>query len=347
MERFLLARPDYTLRAVGARTRFESASAAAQALRDGTVPVVVGALPFETDTPAALVAPDYVSFDAARPAPGPLPSARIVAEVPSQSEHVARVTRLVKLLGEGTLRKVVAARAVDLAADTPIDPEALVGHMLRRFPHANGFIVEVGAQLLVGASPELLVRRAGAEVTLFPLAGTAPRHADPAVDQAQAQDLLASEKNRAEHSFVIDWITERLAPICDLELPDGPELHATAEVWHLATPIRATLRTDATALELAALLHPTPAVNGTPFDLAKATIRDVEGDRRFYGGAVGWCNAAGDGDWVVAIRCAELAPDLRSARVYAGGGIVAASDPAAELAETTAKLRTLLAPLGV
>ncbi len=184
-------------------------------------------------------------------------------------------------------------------------------------------------------------------VTRPPRAARAPRRPDPAAPAAQAAELLDSAKNREEHSYVIEWIRDVLTPLCtELRIPEGPRLVETHDVWHLATPIVGTLREPApTALDLAVLLHPTPAVCGTPTAAALETITRVEGDRGFYGGAVGWCDADGDGTWVVAIRCAELAADGRSLRAYAGGGIVAASQPQAELDETTAKLRTFLGGL--
>jgi len=250
------------------------------------------------------------------------------------------------------LRKVVAARSVLAEADSALDPEVVAAHLLTRHPQANIFAVDLTAAgrtgaTLVGATPEVLVARHGDIVTLHPLAGTSPRLADPDDDAAQARDLLASSKNRDEHAFVIDWIRQVLTPVCaELTIPDGPRLINTHEVWHLATPITARLRDPATtALDLALLLHPTPAVCGTPTELSLDTIARMEEDRAFYGGAVGWCDARGDGEWVVAIRSAEIAADGRSIRAFAGGGIVAASDPRAELDETTAKLRTLLGSL--
>jgi isochorismate synthase len=284
----------------------------------------------------------------------PLPTARLQQQIPSPAEHRARVAALLDRLSHTELRKVVAARSVVVAADAPIDPTTLVAHLMARHPAGNGYAVDLTAAgrrgvALVGCSPELLVSVRADTVTLRPLAGTAPRAADPKLDEQHAEKLMASEKNRQEHAYVIDWIRERLAPLCaTLDIPDGPELVATADVWHLATPITGVLRDpDTTALDLAVLLHPTPAVGGAPSAAALAAIAAAEEDRGFYGGAVGWCDAAGDGDWFVAIRCAELAPDGRTARAYAGGGIVIGSDPQAELDETTVKLRTLLNPLGV
>ncbi|MEV0294498.1 isochorismate synthase [Nocardia sp. NPDC050710] len=354
MNGFLLAQPDSVVRASGSRRAFDDAAAAVAALRNGSAELIVGALPFDPSRSAALNEPRRVSHTAGpwRPAALPaLPAVRVVTEIPSAAEHIARVTKLVEQLNDQAqpLRKVVAARSVLAEADSALDPELVAGHLLTRHPHANVFAVDLtpagrpGATLL-GATPEVLVARHGDTVTLRPLAGTLPRLADPDADAAQARELLASSKNRDEHAFVIDWIRDILAPVCtELDVPDSPELVHTTEVWHLATPITGTLRDPApTALELAIMLHPTPAVCGTPTPLALDTISHIEEDRGFYGGAVGWCDARGDGEWVVAIRCAELSADGRSIRAFAGGGIVAASDPHAELDETTAKLHTLL-----
>ncbi|QIS23307.1 isochorismate synthase [Nocardia terpenica] len=353
---FLLAQPDGVVRTSGSRRVFDDPERAVAALRDGA-DLVVGALAFDPRRPAALCEPERAERTAGpwRPAALPeLPTVQVVTEIPSAAEHVARVTKLVEQLSDPAqpLRKVVAARSLLAEADAALDPAVVAAHLLARHPRANVFAVDLtpagrpGATL-VGATPEVLVARYGDTVTLHPLAGTAPRHADPAIDRERSRELLASTKNRDEHAFVIDWIRERLSPVCrELTIPDGPELLHTAEVWHLATPIRGRLRDPGTtALDLALLLHPTPAVCGTPTDLALEAIVELEEDRGFYGGAVGWCDARGDGEWVVAIRCAELSADGRTVRAFAGGGIVAASDPDTELDETTVKLRTLLGGL--
>ncbi|WP_280385136.1 isochorismate synthase [Nocardia wallacei] len=356
MDGFLLAQPGGVVRASGTRRAFDDAERAARALRGGAE-LIVGALAFDPREPAALCEPERAEHTAGpwRPAAVPdLPAVHVITELPSAAEHIARVTKLVEQLSDAAqpLRKVVAARSLLAAADAPLEPAVVAGHLLARHPRANVFAVDLSpagrpGATLVGATPEVLVARYGDTVTLRPLAGTAPRHPDPDVDAEVSRELLSSTKNRAEHAFVIDWIRERLGPVCRaLDVPDEPELINTAEVWHLATPIRGRLRDPATtALELAMLLHPTPAVCGTPTDLALETIIEMEEDRGFYGGAVGWCDARGDGEWVVAIRCAELSADGRTVRAFGGGGIVAASDPATELHETTAKLRTLLGGL--
>ena len=356
MDGFLLAQPGGVLRTAGTRRAFDEAGAASRALRAGAE-LIVGALPFDPSAPAALCEPERAEHTAGpwRPAAlPPLPDIRVVAEIPSAAEHVARVTKLVEQLTDSAqpLRKVVAARSLLAEAAAPLEPDTVAGHLLARHPRANVFAVDLtparrpGATLL-GATPEVLVARYGDTVTLRPLAGTAARHPDPDTDARVSRELLSSTKNRDEHAFVIDWIAERLGPVCaELTVPESPELVDTSEVWHLATPIRGRLRDrDLTALDLAVLLHPTPAVCGTPTEPALATILETEEDRGFYGGAIGWCDARGDGEWVVGIRCAELSADARTLRAFGGGGIVAASDPQAELDETTAKLRTLLGGL--
>ncbi|WP_051163209.1 isochorismate synthase [Nocardia brevicatena] len=354
---FLLAQADGVIRGQGVRASFDNARRAAAALRDGTAGAVVGALPFDPRRPAALTEPERMTYTAGpwRPAALPdLPAVRVVRERPDPAEHMTRVADLVERINDPDLplRKVVAARSVLAEADAELDVQVVAAHLLTRQPRANVFAVDLSpagrtGHTLVGASPEVLVTRRGTAVTLHPLAGTLPRLADSDADAAQAAELLASTKNQDEHAFVIEWIRERLGPVCtELSVPDRPELVHTHEVWHLGTPIRGILRDPVpSALELALLLHPTPAVCGTPTAAALDTILELEEDRGFYGGAVGWCDRQGDGVWVVAIRSAELAADRRSLRAFAGGGIVAASEPQAELDETTAKLRTLLGGL--
>ncbi|MBF6356552.1 isochorismate synthase [Nocardia higoensis] len=356
MTDFLLAQPEGVLRAHGVRAAFDSVTAARTALRGEGAQIVVGALPFDPRQRAALMSPKRWTRTPGRwqPPPTALPPVRVVSELPGVDEHLARVKKLVEQLEdpETELRKVVAARSVLAEADAELEPESVAARLATRHPAANVFAADlspsgrVGATL-IGATPELLVAKRGRTVTLRPLAGSMPRSPDRAADAEQAETLLASAKNREEHSYVIEWIRDILSPLCtQLVIPDAPRLIGTHDVWHLATPITATLRDPApTALDLAVLLHPTPAVCGTPTAAALEAITRDEGDRGFYGGAVGWCDDRGDGAWLVAIRCAELSADRRSLRAYAGGGIVAASQPQEELDETTAKLRTFLGGL--
>ncbi|NKS51785.1 isochorismate synthase, partial [Rhodococcus hoagii] len=221
MDGFLLSRSDRTLRTAGTRDRYDTVAAAAAALADGRVELVVGALPFDPSAPTALTAPATAAWTGGPWRPdtvAPLPRVTIAGEVPSPAEHVARVRRLVDRLRGGEFDKVVAARAVRLTADAPIDPEALAARMIRRHETANGFAVDLTASgegyrghTLVGASPEILLGRRGDVVTCRPLAGSAPRRADPDADQAEGAELLASAKNLAEHAYVVEWIREVLA----------------------------------------------------------------------------------------------------------------------------------------
>ena len=211
-----------------------------------------------------------------------------------------RVAHAVKRIVAGDVGKVVLARSVDIVLDAEVEPLRLLDALAGGNAGHNAFGVDLGAATgsgswLLGASPEVLLRKSGSVVTCHPYAGSAPRSPDPVVDRAAADGLFSSAKDLAEHAFVVDHLRDRLGHLCDdVDAPSTPQLQSTGEVWHLATPIRARLRDPATtALDLALLLGPTPAVCGTPSDVAAQIIREVEGERGFYAGAVGWCDAAG------------------------------------------------------
>lgn len=353
---FALAGPAGTVVAEGIRTGYDDVDAAASALRDGATEMVVGALPFDVRRPAALYAPVWIGDALPSAANRGLPTVRIAETLPDPAVHRARVEAALAPLQnpENPLQKVVLARALRLVADGVIDPIVLLHRLVEADPQASAYLADLSpaglpGAVLVGASPELLVARRGNQVTCQPFAGSAPRSPDPETDAANGAALAASAKNRHEHALVVDTMRAALEPLCSsLEIAPQPELSRTAALWHLSTPIRGTLReTSTTALDLALALHPTPAVGGVPTAAAVDLIADLEGDRGFYAGAVGWCDARGDGRWVVAIRGAQLSADRHSALAQAGGGIVADSDPDEEVAETTAKFRTILSALGV
>lgn len=355
---FVLTGPAGTLVAEGIQTAYDDVGVAARALRDGSARLVVGALPFDIRHPAALLTPGSLRTTLP-PAPATmLPPVRIAETLPDPDVHRSRIEAALRLLRrpENPLEKIVLARALRLAADGPLDPLIILGRLVAADPEATAYLADLSpagpaftGSVLVGASPELLVARRGDQVTCQPFAGSAPRSADPRIDAANAAALAASGKNRHEHQLVVDTMREALAPLCrSLEVAPEPQLSSTAALWHLSTPIRGTLRESATtAIDLALVLHPTPAVGGVPTAAAVDAIAELEGDRGFYAGAVGWCDADGDGRWVVAIRGAQLAADRRSAVATAGGGIVAESDSDDEVAETTTKFRTVLTALGV
>lgn len=358
---FLLSRATGSLRTQGALRSFTDPADAALALRSGSCDLVVGAIGFEPEAPAALVEPHVVvRTDGPLEPPSYFRSMRTHAvvgeEIPSTDVHRDRVSTAVAGIRAGGLDKVVLARAVRLVAEEAIDPHAVCAALIDASPSADGYLVDLSpagprytGRVLVGSSPELLVRRRGDLVECLPLAGSAPRAADPAADQAAGRALRASVKDIAEHAFVVESLAAALAPLCrDLEIPDRPSLTSTREMWHLSTRIRGRVADPrTTALDLALAAHPTPAVCGTPTEEARRVIAGIEGDRGFYAGAVGWADSGGDGDWMVTIRCVEIDADRSGATAWAGGGLVAGSDPDDEVAETAAKLRTVLRAFGV
>jgi menaquinone-specific isochorismate synthase len=256
------------------------------------------------------------------------------------------VAAAVERIKAGRLQKVVLARDLYASAPGLIDERLLLGRLATRYPGCYTF----ACGGLVGATPELLIGRQGARISSLVLAGTAPRGDDPDRDATLGTALLASAKDTEEHGYAAAGVCQSLAPLCDrLAVAPRPELLRLANVQHLATAIsgRLAVRGDGTTpsvLALADALHPTAAVCGTPAETAMELIRELEGmDRSRYAGPVGWLDSAGNGEWCIALRCAEV--DGTRARLFAGGGIVADSDPAAELAEAQAKFRPMQSAL--
>jgi len=328
----------------------------------GARPLAIGCVPFEPGAPCELVIPAVTvvrrpdgrqwvtSIDGAdttfEPAARLLPHAQRfeVGPLTPVDRYLAAVTAVRDAVRSGRLTKAVIAREVEVRSDEPIDVRAVLARLRSTFGSSHRYSIDG----FVGASPELLVSVDGDTIRSHPLAGTAPRTGDADVDRRVAEALLASEKDQIEHRVVIDMIHDTLLPWCSyLDWEPEPSIVTVANVQHLGTAMEGRLsdpRPD--VLQLVRVLSPTPALGGFPRAEALALIAEVEGFRRGrYGGAVGWVDAAGDGTWAVAIRCAELAPDRRSARLLAGGGIVAESDPLAELAETQAKFQAMLSAI--
>ena len=294
----------------------------------------------------------------AHPDPAPLPTRPEPAQSPGRLRYAdgaldpaswcAAVAAAVRRISAGELDKVVLARDLLVTADVPLDPRRLLDRLAARFPDCWTFAVDG----LLGATPELLLRRTGRELSSRVLAGTAPRGAG-ADDERLAAALLASGKDRAEHALAVESLVRALEPYCsELVAPAEPELLTLANVRHLATDVTGTQRSGgragrASLLDLVSAVHPTAAVCGTPPDRAAAVIGELEGmDRGRYAGPVGWLDSRGDGEFGLALRCAQLSPDdPASARLFAGCGIVAGSDPAAELAETQSKFAAFQAAL--
>lgn len=359
---FLLSRRTGSVRTQGSRQGISDPEEAVALLRRRAVEMVVGALPFDLNSPAALTVPESIIREDAtlephsyyRQGPGSVLQARVTGFDPSPEEHMQRVAAAVRTIKRTALDKVVLARAVDIEFENPVDPRLVAARLIDTSYNRDGFIADltpggVPGAMLVGCSPEVLVKKQGSTVSAYPLAGSAPRSQDPETDELTAQQLLRSSKNLEEHRYVVEHLKRLLTPLCShLNIPNNPELTRTNEVWHLATPIVGTLSDPGlTALELALAVHPTPAICGSPTELAEGIIQKIEAPRRFYSGAVGWSDSHGDGEYMVAIRCAEVSGDGRRARAWAGGGIVVDSNPHSELEETTAKLRTILRALGL
>jgi isochorismate synthase len=266
-----------------------------------------------------------------------------LTQVPTPDGYRGAVADVVERIRRTDVRKVVLARTIEVDAGRSLDPKTLLHRLRAVDPGAYVFGAPTDDGVIVGASPELLVSRHGREVRSNPLAGSAARSGDPEEDRANADALASSEKDREEHVIVVEAVAEVLAPFCE-ELTWDPEpvLRETPNVWHLSTSFLGTLRDPApTVLDLVAELHPTPAVAGTPTDAALAALDELEPfDRGRYAGPVGWVDAEGDGEWAIALRCAELRGDR--ATLFAGAGIVADSDPVLELDETERKFRAFL-----
>jgi salicylate biosynthesis isochorismate synthase len=273
--------------------------------------------------------------------PDPVVRARVAGAAPP-SHYEAAVARAVERIAAGELDKVVLAREVRVHAPRDHDPAPVFDALRAAFPACYCWCVGTPELTFLGASPELLVRRDGARAQTVALAGTTRRSADPAVDDHLGEQLLQSEKDRREQTIVASRIERTLDPISLwVAAGDEPALVKVQNVQHLATPIRAQLARPLHTLELAGLLHPTPAVGGEPRAAAEPLIPALEGlDRGWYAGAVGWTDLAEDGELCVALRCALLRGP--TAHLYAGCGIVRESVPAEELAETEVKLEALL-----
>ena len=340
---------------------------------DGPDPVAVASIPYEDGRAAVAVVPARAAI---RPVPGETWRVEVAspgsvpdkgererwtgrtlphdafAEIqlrpdPEPDEYAAAVAHATERIRSGDLRKIVLARTMLVNAGRTLDAKQLLWRLRAVDADCYAFAAPQSdpavRSVLVGATPELLVRRRGRHVEATPLAGSAQRFGDARRDRASADRLFKSQKEREEHAVVVEDVERILGAFCQrLERPHEPKLLGTANVWHLATPFRGKLHDPAvTALELVAALHPTPAVCGTPRETAREALENLEPiDRGGYAGPVGWMDANGDGEWAIALRCAEVTGS--TARLFAGAGIVADSVPEAEVDETERKFRALL-----
>ena len=344
----------------------ESAAVTDDVRVPGTGPVAFGSFAFDDPPGVSLVIVPRVlvgrrrgftwittigdSPDALPPRVAPQAPAGVTWRSGSRTEAAwgSAVSSLVARIEAGEVDKVVLARDLIADLDGPLDERYLLEQLHLDYPQCWTF--RVGG--LIGATPELLVRREGAKVTSRVLAGTVDRHhtaQEGRSDEDAAAALLASDKDLNEHAYAVTSVAEALATHCtDLVVPSQPDVLRLANVQHLVTDVRARLADAAPALALAASLHPTAAVCGTPTERARSLIRSTEGmDRGRYAGPVGWFDMHGDGEFGIALRCGEVSPQRDSVRIFAGCGIVAGSTPQAELAESAAKfaaMRSALSP---
>ena len=339
----------------------------------GSGPVFIGAIPFDSHEPHDFVLPKMLVcksddgrcwitiIDEKQPddkdisaaihaifspkhAPSAASASYTVTPGVDVDTYLHAVTVARDAVRSGAITKAVIARDVFVSSSQPIDIESV----LLRLRNSFGSSYQFSADGFIGASPELLVSILNGEVSSHPLAGTAPRTGDPTTDAQLATSLLSSTKNQIEHRIVIDAVHDTLLPWCSyLDWEPEASIVAVANVQHLGTHMLGRLSEPFLhVLDAVYALSPTPALGGYPRDKALKLIADVEGmSRGRYGGAIGWFDNHGNGVWAVAIRCAEYSNDKMTARLFAGGGIVADSDPLSELAETQAKLQAMLAAI--
>ncbi|HCT5820255.1 TPA: isochorismate synthase EntC [Citrobacter sedlakii] len=319
-------------------------------------PIMVGAIPFDTRQPSALFIPDAWEIfsrqekqQASRYFTGHQ-SLNVTERraIPEQDTFESMVARAAALTATPDVDKVVLSRLIDITADAEIDSGALLERLVAQNPVSYNFHVPLeDGGVLLGASPELLLRKEGERFSSLPLAGSARRQPDDVLDREAGNRLLASEKDRHEH----DLVTQAMKTVLrdrssELHLPSSPQLITTPTLWHLGTPFEGKANAGENALTLACLLHPTPALSGFPHQAAIKLIAELEPfDRDLFGGIVGWCDADGNGEWVVTIRCAKL--HKNKVRLFAGAGIVPASSPVGEWRETGVKLSTMLNVFGL
>ncbi len=320
-------------------------------------PVLFGLVPFDTRRPASLGIPlqcQSLATPSAKASTRSQAERPVIVEktpVPAPEVYGDMVRSALEIFAQGDVNKIVLSRTMDVTLDRPLDYGHVLPDLLGRNAKGYTFALPVWSSeaedrpaMMVGASPELLVRREGETIFVNPLAGSIGRHPDPKTDEARRAGLAVSEKDLREHSYVVEDIVRILREHCDeLQVPEGPSVIGTDALWHLSTFITGRLRDSSmTALELACALHPTPAICGYPTAGAFEQIMKLEPfDRGYFTGLVGWQRENGDGEWALTLRCA-LHDGANRLRLYAGAGTVAGSDPQSEITETATKMETFM-----
>lgn len=361
---FFFASPSNTLFGVGVAQEFNQpipfadlanqATAMLQAAKkdDADNPVLFGIVPFSDDNPTRFVIPEklYVSSSTrgSQPRPNMVSQAKLISS-PSGQQYRQGVEDLLEMFATTGLSKAVLSRAVEVATHEDIPLQNLLNNLLAINSRGYTFAANTqdGAKLM-GASPELLVAKKGSHLISNPLAGSRPRSESEALNDASRLSLLNTQKDLHEHGLVVEEVERVLSRYChNLYTPMVPSVIDTQTMLHLSTVLEGQVNDPhLNVLQIAADLHPTPAVCGYPREDAYQAIRKIEQfDRGYFTGMVGWCDARGNGEWVVTIRCAEV--QKRQMKVYAGAGIVNESVPQSELDETGAKMGTILSAAGI
>lgn len=319
-------------------------------------PMLVGAIPFDMSQPTQLVAPTW-SERVAPLASGLSPfvdkdfSHHVSdhAFSPNHADFLTMIDQALSAFEQGQLKKVVLSKILNIELDKVVDIPRLLANIMGQNPNAYHFSVPLESSMLIGASPELLIRKQGMNMFSNPLAGSAKRLQNAEADQRAAETLSKSIKDQYEHRLVVESIRSSLVDLVDnLNVPDEPSVISTPTMWHLSTEIEATLRGESTTsiFDIIKSMHPTPAMCGTPTQLAKRHIDILEPHPRgFFSGLVGWCDAQGNGEWAIAIRCAEVTGN--KVALFAGAGVVSGSSPESEWLETSAKMRTMINAFGI
>ncbi|MBC3617336.1 MAG: isochorismate synthase [Vibrio metschnikovii] len=315
-------------------------------------PVLFAIVPFDEKTPTKFFIPEklYVSSSARERKNNKVGANKAtVISPPTGNDYKQGVATLLNLFNTTDLSKVVLSRSVRIATDQIIDQNALLRNLLAINSLGYTFAVDIGKETkLMGASPELLLAKKGGHVVSNPLAGSRPKSINESDNQISHTSLLDTQKDLNEHSFVVEEVEKVLSGYCrNLFTPMVPSVIETETMLHLSTRLEGqAIDPDINSLQIAAELHPTPAVCGFPRHSAYQAIKQIEKfERGYFCGMIGWCDARGNGEWVVTIRCAEVSQ--REMCIFAGAGIVHESSPQSELEETGAKMSTILKAAGI
>lgn len=346
--------PEWTGRDVA--HAFETAFANAPR-SNGQSPVIVGAIPFSAQQPAHLYIPKHVQWGegiSEHPTHEQDRSTNQIRHIDGEDSpaYRAAVAKALRRISTGAVEKVVLARRVRVSADRSFDTEAIFNRLCAL--NQSAFVYQLNLPerpnqeppVLLGASPELVLKSANGAVQSAPLAGSIPRVSSTEFDERRSQNLLRSQKDLHEHAVVVRAVGEQFRRHCtEISVPGQPKLVKTPVIWHLGSKISGLLRAGIHPIQLAYALHPTPAVSGWPQKASQRAIAELEDfERGFYAGLIGWIDAEGNGEWALTLRCGLIQGNR--AQVFAGAGIVENSNPEAEHTETKTKLRTFLNALG-